>query len=381
VLSSKGKALIPTDLHTAPNFTGAPIKIDIPSGPNEGFFVTRIDYPRVEKDERSVVVLRGNFSSQTGILINGTPLTRTVGVANPWLGSEHGGTTLELGEPDTSIKGYFEVVNSNYLVMNFRMPKDFEGVPKITLVTPNRARALNDIQMSINGSPGKLDDEFRVGNPPPDKPPLKITAVQFSIGAGISPGARVASIAAEVNLTTGGVKNAPLHIYFNATECDGVRRAGGCYLTKIADQFYHLNVTLPYNLEKVSFSVVQDKEVNTSNVDNPIFGKAVASTVVYDQGDEEDGDDDSVTITFAGSRVNDFSPFAAGAEFVEWQSQSFSQGVLLVKNLRMPIVVVRLTDRLTGIQSTAVSIIKRPPKKKKTQPPANQAASPPTSNE
>ena len=247
------------------------MELDIPNGPGEGFFVTRIDYPHIDVDQRSVVVLRGTFSSQTGILINGTPLLRTVGVANPWLGSEkeRNDPHRDLGEADKAVKGYYEVINSSQIIMTFLMPKGFTGPPQITLISPNRARTLNDVRLTFNGAPNtRLQDEYPIGDKPnaPDAP-LKIREIQISPPR-ISPGPPV-SAESDANLIVDGIKKtdpAP-KMFFNATECTGA--AADCKLILLGDRLYRLTLKLPLNLERVSFTVVQKDRVSTNQIDIP----------------------------------------------------------------------------------------------------------------
>ena len=342
--------------------------LDVPNGPNnEGFYVTRIDYHNVKVNTPSVVILRGNFSNQTGVLINGTALTRTVGLASPFFGSEKSAPIAALGAPDANVHGHYEVINSNQMILSFLMPAGFIGTPKITLISPNRARTLNDLTLNINGTGyGKLDDEFRVGSKPDDpKTPLSISDVQVSptvTPPGAIPKPKTAD--ADVNLTLAGKKNgSEVSIYFNAIPCSTVAGAA-CKLTKLTERLYHLQFALPFNLEKISFTVVQKEELHTRQLDNPIFLRAVASRVSYDAGDETDGDDDVVTIAVDGKRVEDLVAVCDTAD-VQWQSQAFSQGVLVISRLTAGANVIKLTDGVTGSALAPITIKKRPVKPKR----------------
>jgi hypothetical protein len=340
-------------------------ELEVPNGPNnEGFFVTRIDYHNVKVNTPSVVILRGNFSNQTGVLINGTPLTRTVGLASPFFGSEKPAPVAVLGAPDSNVHGHYEVINSTQMILSFLMPAGYTGTPKITLISPNRARTLNDLKLNINGSGyGTLDDEFRIGSKPDDpKTPLSISDIQISptvAPPGTMPKPKVA--AADVNLTLTGKKTGSnVSIYFNAIPC--LTTAGAaCKLTMLTDRLYHLQFDLPFNLEKISFTVIQKDELNSRQLDNPVFLRAVASRVSYDAGDETDGDDDVVTIAVDGKRVEDLVAICDTAD-VQWQSQAFNQGILVVNRLSAGANVIKLSDSVTGSALAPITIKKRPVK-------------------
>lgn len=349
----------------APGESGTPttFELDVPNGPgDEGFFVTRVDYPLVAVNQRSVVVLRGDFSSQTGILINGTPLVRAVGVANPWLGSEREKpqTNLSLGEPDTTIKGFYEVINANQLIMIFMMPKDFKGTPQITLVSPGRARYINDITMNINGEPWKklkeYNDGYMIGAKDKDpQTPLTIGDVEMAPERP-APGAAAIQgfIKANVNLKVAGSKNGTPKIYFNTAQVAPTSLGGG---------LYQFEVQLPLNRESVSFAITEGDEVDTKQYDNPAFAKFAVTQRHYDQGDPEDPDDDSVTLVIEGRRIGDLDVTTDSASYV-WESHSFNQGVLLITGLKGSPSLVKFTDRLTGEALAPIPIYRQKPKPK-----------------
>jgi hypothetical protein len=335
--------------------------LEIPNGPSdEGFFVTRIDYPLVAVNQRSVVVLRGDFSTQTGILINGTPLTRTVGVASPWFGSEKERpfSSAGLGEPDTTIKGFYEVINSNQLIMTFLMPKDFKGTPQIALVSPGRARTLNDISLNINGEPRqRLNDYhegYMIGSKAKEKgAPLTIAGLEVSPEQPVPSATPTGFIKAGVNLKVDGLKDGDPKIYFNAQEIVPI---------VLGRSLYHLQIQLPLNLEKISFVVVKGDEVDTEHLDNPVFAKTVVTQNIYELVDEENPDDDIVILTIEGRRITDLEVITDSA--YSWKGRSFNQGVLVVKGLRKPLTVVHLRDKLTLEELAPIEIYRQPPKPK-----------------
>ena len=121
------------------------------SGRND-FFATRIFYQTVDKGERIVVSVQGyNFSAQTGVLINGSPLTHAIGLAQPLIRDDSltGARTAEdlKGE---KVRGRIERIDSEQLVFSFEMPESFTGTPTITLVAPGKAIDLNPLPMIVN---------------------------------------------------------------------------------------------------------------------------------------------------------------------------------------------------------------------------------------
>jgi len=350
---------------TANNTSASPtnstlsVTLDVPDGPNsEGFFVNRIDYPKVNVDTASVVVLTGTFSNQTGVLVNGIPLAHTVGLANPLLDSEKGTNPSSLGVADSTVKGYYEVINRNQLIMSFLMPSGFRGTPKIALISPTRARSLNDLILNINGTPySRLDDEFRVGAKP-DDPAMSISDVQIS--PQYSSNTTAGFFPTDVNLTlTGQQSSTSLSFLFNATQCS--RTSSSCKLTRLGDRFYHLTVELRFNLEKISFTVIQGKDVSTRQLDNPLFVQAVESSREYEVGEPENATDDFAAITFEGRRINDLHATSETATDLKWKSRSNSQGVLLVGRLSAGLNVVQLTDSVTNTAVTSIVIRRLPP--------------------
>jgi hypothetical protein len=119
----------------------------IPSTTNNNFWITGINYRPVKPGERATVYLHGDyFSPQIGVLVNGIALRHSVGLAQSELALPRRDTTFE-----PSPVGDFEFVNSKLLVLSFSI-SDFKGTPTIALVTPGRARVINNLRLVINDS-------------------------------------------------------------------------------------------------------------------------------------------------------------------------------------------------------------------------------------
>lgn len=127
---------------------GDTFTLPIPGTSQNNFWVTGINYETVKPGERAVVMIHGDyFSPQIGVLVDGVPLRKAVGVAQVELVSTHRDDPY-LPEP----RGEVEFVNSRQLVLAITMPAAYQGTPSIVLVTPGRARVLNDLRLVINGS-------------------------------------------------------------------------------------------------------------------------------------------------------------------------------------------------------------------------------------
>ena len=136
--------------------------VPIPSATINGsndFWVDRVWYQPVGKGERIVVLISGkNFSSQIGVLINGIPLIHSIGMAQPLMRDDSQAGRLTGEEfKDVDIPGRIERIDANKLVFSFKMPKDFEGTPAITLVAPGKAIDINWLtNILVNGKPRTL---------------------------------------------------------------------------------------------------------------------------------------------------------------------------------------------------------------------------------
>jgi len=119
---------------------------------NNDFRIDAVFYKPVDKGERIVVSMYGyNFSAQTGVLVNGSPLSQSIGLAQPFIRDDSitGEKTAEdlKGE---KVHGRIERIDSEEIVVSFEMPPDFTGTPTITLVAPGKAIDINRLTLHIN---------------------------------------------------------------------------------------------------------------------------------------------------------------------------------------------------------------------------------------
>lgn len=129
--------------------------VPIPSGVDgsNDFWVKGLSFQPVGKGKRIVVLISGsNFSSQIGVLINGVPLTQSIGLAQPLIRDDSkAGAEAAKDADGEKIHGHVERIDANKIVASFEMPPDFKGTPTITLIAPGRAVDLNWIpHLAIN---------------------------------------------------------------------------------------------------------------------------------------------------------------------------------------------------------------------------------------
>ncbi|MGH9947985.1 MAG: hypothetical protein ACRD6X_12395, partial [Pyrinomonadaceae bacterium] len=98
--------------------------IPIPDGgslSNNDFYVTSIRYKPVKLGNRVVVSIFGrNFSSQTGVIVNGVPLLPSLGLAQPFIVDDSDTTRTfanSLGMHLPPVKGSFERIDSNQILI------------------------------------------------------------------------------------------------------------------------------------------------------------------------------------------------------------------------------------------------------------------------
>jgi hypothetical protein len=164
--------------------------VSIPSSNIDGnndFFVSGLTYTPAPKGGRVVVNIYGeNFSAQTGLLINGTPLTPAIGVAQPLIVDDSAALEkARLNLANEKVQGSIERVDSKEIVATFTMGPDFVGTPTITVVAPGKSLDLNSLKstdgLHVNGTPNTTLDlgAYMFGDGPPKPVDFRIDAVRL----------------------------------------------------------------------------------------------------------------------------------------------------------------------------------------------------------
>jgi hypothetical protein len=144
----------------------------------EGFYITAADYTPARPGDYLTMYLRGSyFSPQIGVLVNGVPLQKVVGIAQQRLNLQTQPTS-----DGTPIHGVFEQVNQQVLAISYTMGPTFQGTPTISVVTPEKASDIMYYRLCINkfGCPSdKLQTLFNYSRTEPMfVAPLALTSVK-----------------------------------------------------------------------------------------------------------------------------------------------------------------------------------------------------------
>jgi hypothetical protein len=158
----------------AVTFPSKNFKLVVPDEQTEGFWVDSVTYTPVLSGERVTVLLTGKyFSPQTGVLVNGDPLSRVLSI-----GKNEGtvGTTVN----GTVVQGEYEYLSSDKIVMTFKMAADYFGTPIITLVTPEKTLAINYFKNLIINFRARQKSLVEVSKTEPMfLRPLELTSLDF----------------------------------------------------------------------------------------------------------------------------------------------------------------------------------------------------------
>ena len=328
--------------------------VPIPGGGNtSNFWVTTVNYQPVNNGEFVTVSVRGNnFSSQMGVLVNGIPLSPTVGLAHPHLLPKKAvPPTTSSNSPSgcadsTNICGRYERVDSGQIVFSFRMPdKSAIGIPTITLVGPGRSVDVNSLpNLYVNGARlGKNDKgmderlvetEQRVAYMFGVRPSLMDVQVLTAV-------ANAGSL--EAVLIGSGFDNAKDTVYVNGVKLDPASR------TFKSPNLYELKMPVTTD-DMLKVTVVQEKSVVTKSIPNPAALKIATATILNSAAAV-------LTVKIEGTG---FTPriIPGNTTGAQPESLEFVSGNELIVKLRnpQPPIVLRLTDPLTGrTVSTVIS--------------------------
>ncbi|HEV7858498.1 MAG TPA: hypothetical protein VGO91_07700 [Pyrinomonadaceae bacterium] len=141
--------------------------VPIPGGGDErnyDFWVDGLEYVPAQKGDRVVLSIYGrNFPAQIGLMVDGIPLTQSIGVAQPLIRDDstaYADARAEL--KDAKVSGSIERIDANQIVAVFERPNGKDGTqPVITLTAPGKAKILNRLKLYINSTTKRttLDDK------------------------------------------------------------------------------------------------------------------------------------------------------------------------------------------------------------------------------
>ena len=354
--------------------------IPIPGTSENNFWVTGIDYRQVKPGERAVVMVHGEyFSPQIGVLVDGVPLRKAVGVAQVEVISSHRSDAY-VPEP----RGEYEFVNSKELVLAFTMPKEFKGTPSIALVTPGRARVINDLRVVINKS--YKDGPYKYKKLPEDPCTLEENSIwvrldsQKPIFAADAPGVSLSIGDLNVLRINAGVATA----YLTGTKFDGSEKilVNGVELgnatgskTQETDTLYKLTFPVDdsdtWNVTVIQTTTAEGKESKTDvskNFPNPTQLKITEDPTVLSYSPESDPP--SLTVKLVGSGFTSTVRASAtgdGHDIPATLSRVSMREAAVTLKSPTETVIVTLTDAVSG-QSVSTIVSRPKPKEKKPKP-------------
>lgn len=329
--------------------------VPIPGGgekENYDFRVKSLYYVPAEKGDRVVLsILGSNFPAQLGMLVDGVPLTQSIGVAQPLIRDDSAAfaqASVEL--KDARVSGRIERIDSEQIVAVFERPNGKDGTqPVITLTAPGNAVILNDLFLEINGTRRTLNDALPLfGKKPPDKESFRIDKVE------------VYRSRTDENLTalvTGAGFAGGQHVFVNGSRAD-VRVESAELLTA--------EFSVPSD-EKIRLSLIRSDDPNTpGNEEKTIHFDAISNpallrianveVVTYEPATENETA--TIVVKITGSGFTDALTPSIGDLAVK----STTEAILKLKNPEAA-VTVTLTDSRTNQQvKTIVTRKTQPPK-------------------
>jgi len=319
--------------------------IPVPGARDTNFWITKVDYRQVEPGQRIVVSIRGEgFSSQIGVLVNGQPLLRSIGVARPELAIDKD-KELAREVVDGGVTGTYELIGSNQIVMSFSLPKEFKGTPTITVVAPGRAIDINrisslDIGDGVNDHTSweKAAAMFGV-----DDPGTPLTISDFVIFPSTNP-QEAAHVTA--HLTGTSFDKDKDVIYINGKPTKPEFRTSG---------LYYLAFDMP-DTDKVDVTLVQGKDEDkkksvSKSFDNP-FRLRIDHVTIINYKPKQPKVPDVLTIKLEGTGLGSATIVSPkGATLIPL---SPNEAILEVTSPGS-VVVITLKDKSGHIASTVVT--------------------------
>jgi hypothetical protein len=305
--------------------------------------------------QRVTVSLEGNdFSTQTGILVDGVALRPSVGVAQPLLATRNDAAVTNAGN---GITGEFERLNKNQLVLTFRMPDDYKGTPTITVVAPGRAIDLNYLTLEVNGTPGQrlAAGDYMFGKQARDG--LAIT--DLDIFRNSSADRRVFAVLSGVKLPE-PFDPAKVDLRINGINAVPEDRAGdrAVEVLQAGANFYRLEFALP-NSETIDVSIVSDGEYATQSFPNPLRLRITEASVIASDGK---GKDAVLTLKLKGTGFGD-NPDVSVQGMSKPNVIPINSGEAAVE-LKNPPALMVITVTNPGSNASATTLVTRPPARK-----------------
>jgi hypothetical protein len=337
--------------------------VPIPGGAddkNYEFWVDGLEYVPADKVDRVMVSIYGrNFPAQIGMMVDGVPLTQSIGVAQPLI-RDDSTAFAEASEElkDSKVLGRIERIDSNQIVAVFERPKGKDGAqPVLMLTAPGKAKILNKLKLLINGQRNvALNDDdtpLLFGTRPGQRPRFRIDKVD--VFKSRTPGML------NVAVSGAGFPTAFTRVLLNGVPRDkySVESPTLLRFSVLIPSDDTIKVTLivpdpnPANpvITIESAAIVNPAKLRVTNV----------SVITYEPRTEDDPG--TLVVKIEGSGFSDdlraFLTQTAAAEAVELAVKSSTEAILTLTNPQ-PAVVIILRDMLTGQETKTVITRKSP---------------------
>ena len=325
--------------------------VPIPGGGenrSNDFWVDGLEYVPAEKGDRVVLSIYGrNFPPQIGMLVDGVPLTQSIGVAQPLIRDDSTAfkeASEELKE--AKVGGRIERIDSNQLVAVFERPNGKDQTqPVITLTAPGKALILNNRLLYINRQNRTLQDSLLMfGKRPAQKDPFRIDKLEIFRSA----------VGMMALLTGAGFANGQ-RAFVNGLPYPSIAESSALMRIRfpvLPDEMIRVNLVRPASAGPPP---IVEQTIASDPVPNPARLTVNSVTVVsYDAGSNDEPA--TLVVKIEGSGFTDDLRSSLGDLAVK----SATEAILKLTDPEAA-VVVTLTDRATGQTVTTVITRKTSP--------------------
>jgi len=320
--------------------------VPIPGGgdyENYDFWVDGLEYVPAEKGDRVVLSIYGRkFPAQIGMMVDGVPLTQSIGVAQPLIRDDSAAfreANAELKE--AKVTGRIERIDSNQLVAVFERPNGKDGTqPVLTLTAPGKAKILNTLRLLINGVPNvnlnAAATPLMFGKRAGDKPGFRIDKVEV-FRSGVRGYLRAM-------ITGAGFEDAQGNSAINRVIVNG-----GTQATYTVDSPTHMRAEFPVpSDENIRVTIIssQGNPTKLTALSDPISNPArlrINNVSVVSYANASDDEPATLVVKIEGSGFTDQLRSSLGQLAVK----SATEAILKLTDPEAAALVV-LTDRETG---------------------------------
>jgi hypothetical protein len=340
--------------------------VPIPGGggtDSNDFWVNALDYIPAPKSGRVVLSIYGkNFSSQTGVMVDGVPLTQAIGLGQPLIRDDSltGAATVQ-DLKDSSVQGRIERVAPDQIVAVFERPGGKDGTPVITLTSPGKAQNLNRLVLRINSKQDTtLDDSpFMFGRKPEEREGFRIDKVE--VFRGRTPGYLTAAV-------SGAGFASGQEVFVNGTDAGLVSdlKSGTLLTVRFPVPFDDaIRVTIVRSDDTATADKNEEKTIESDSVPNPArLSVANVSVVSFEDATEEEPATLVVKIEGFGFTDDLQATTGEGADkkILDVAVRSATEALLKITDPEAA-AVVSLEDTKTGLKTKFIVTRKTSPPK------------------